>query len=648
MSAIFGLLHRDGQPVASETLDRMGHSQAAYGRDSGGVWTRGNVGIGSRLTRFTPEDAFERQPLHDVSKRLTSVACVRLDNRPELAKELGIPATETHGMADSEFILQAYIRWGKECARRLIGAFTFAVYDIKESALLLVRSPRGEHSLYYWTDSRTFAFSSAPRGLFATGLVPRTVNLRRVADFLVNLPYTTGTSFYEGVQSLQPGHALWIRPEGIEMSEYWHADRIPAIRFRRDEEYVEAFNALWTRVVGDNLRSESPVGLMLSSGLDSTAIAASACEQLAPENKRLHGFTQVAAADFRGAVRKGYYPDESPLVLELAKMYDNLDTAFVHTDGSFYLDRIGDFLEAAEVPLPGLSNWVWYSELLRQCSERGIRVVHTGSAGNITISWAGGDIVLDLIRRKKWYRAAAEARARAKRGVSTSTLHALGGSILEFMPDRVWTAAYRLRHRDNPILFDNPPWLSFSAIRPEFAGEQKVMERAREHGHTFGARRGPRRAAALMRADLTADIGRASVAMFGVELRAPADDQRIVEFCLGIPDEQCARDGTTRWLIRRAMAGRLPAQILGNTERGYQAVDWFQRLIQSKAKVIDELQQLERSPMAGHALDLPRIRKIVESLPAPADNLQEIRPLRALVEISLISGRFLRWVESGG
>lgn len=196
MSAIFGLINLDGQPVAEANLNLMSAALSAHGPDGNYVWTRGNVGLGQRLMRLTPEDCLDRQLAVDATGQHVLVADARIDNRPELREELGILPAEARELSDSQFILRAYDKWGDDCARHLIGAFAFALCDQRERRVLIARSPMGERSLFYYETPRLFAFASAPKGLFALPFVPREINRQSMADFMVVLSHKPGSSFF--------------------------------------------------------------------------------------------------------------------------------------------------------------------------------------------------------------------------------------------------------------------------------------------------------------------------------------------------------------------------------------------------------------------------------------------------------------------
>jgi asparagine synthase (glutamine-hydrolysing) len=626
----------------------MNAALAMHGPDAEGVWLEGRVGLGYRLMRFTPEDNFERQPLVAPESRLCLVSDGRIDNRPELMEELSIPASQARQMPDSAFILRAYEKWGSACPAHLIGAFAFALHDGRENSLLLARSPRGERTLFYHVSANVFAFSTAPKGLLTLPFVPREVNRERIADLLAVVQQSPEASFFSGVQRLRQGQSILVRPEGWKTVQYWSLNPKREIRFTRDADYVEAFHALFDRVIGDNLRSITPVGVMMSGGLDSTSVAALAAERLSNDGARLSAFTEVPPPGFAGLLPKGRYADETPYAIAMARRHRNLDLNLVCADGRFFLDDMDRCLSAAECPIISASNRHWWEAIIERAALQGRRVLLTGSMGNFTISWAGSGVLPGLIRSGKWKHGFREMRALARSGAASSIFRALGQGIMPILPNAMWLGVQRLRNRNRQIFHSDRQWRPYSAIRPEFARQSRVQERARENGHSVHLRPRQNTRFDLLPVRGSGEIACGYEAMFGLQTRNPANDQRIVEFCLAVPEDQYLRDGTSKWLIRRTMADRLPPEILSNPLRGLQSAGWFERYTRFAPRILEELELLDRCGMAREAIDLPRLRSLVASLrekqrDPDARHLQ----LRMLLDIGVMVGRFLRWVESG-
>jgi asparagine synthase (glutamine-hydrolysing) len=646
MSAIFGFINLDGRPADEHELARMNASLAACGEEGGG-WTRGRLALGQRPLCVNAEDRME-PPVH-TGARCVLVSDARIDNRPELAHELGIPPAEARDLPDSAFIVRAWEKWGHDCAAHLTGAFAFALCDLRDETVLIARCPMGERSLFYHRTPQRFAFASAPRGLFALPSITRQIDARSVADFLVRAPKEPGSSFFEGIETVQAGHAIVISRKGITSRRYRGLNIARQTRFARASDYVEAFNKLFDRVVADHMSSAKAVGISLSGGLDSTAVAASAARALGAGTE-LHTFTEVPPEGFNALLPPGRYADETPYIEAMRRQYGNLNVHFVRADGSFYLDHLEDFFCAAESPLRNASNWMWMKAIFQETRHHGARILLTGTSGNLTATWDGARLLPDLLRRRKWMRALREARAIGRRRPTLSTARILlGQGLFPLLPGSFRHGIQRVRASRRGGA-GAPVWLADSPINSEFAAIHRVVERAHEKAHDFqpnpaNVSIGPY---LIRQADLRANDRRGYESLFGVAQRDPMADIRVVEFCLSLPEEQYLSGGESRWLIRRAVAGRLPHEVLQNRERGLQAANWLDGMRAAHTRIKEEIESLERSPMASAAIDLGRMRNLADGLlDARADSWRAMVDYRGVLERGITVGCFLRWVERG-
>lgn len=653
MSAIFGIVHTDGRPVDSVDLEAMNYALLAHGPDGGGTWLGEHVGLGQRLMCFTPEDRFERQPLISRSGKHLLVADARIDNRPELAEELGISAHELREMPDSEIILRAYEKWGSDCPEHLIGPFAFALHDLSLGRLLLARSPKGERALFYHVTPSRVAFASAPCALFALRDVPRQIDEQALADYLVWAPDEPGSCLFKRVSRLQAGCSALIQDGRLKLRSFWSFDVNRETHFPKDADYVEAFNEIFERVVKDHLRSLTPPAIMMSGGLDSTAVAAVAAPLLEAKGQRLSSFTEVPAAEFNDAVMPLKYADETPYVKAMGAMYSNLDPTFVRSDGEFFLNDIEPFFRAAESPFRNAQNRPWWERVHRKAAQKNSRVLLTGLSGNMTVSWRGYGLLPSLLARKDWPRLFGEARALArKRGDAASIMRVLvGQAILPLFPRPWWLAFRTLRSPASIAEIWRRPWSGYSCINHDFAVRQRVLERARERDFDFlrphrDSRR--QRLLGLRTMDTMADIDRGYEKLFGVQTRDPTGDMRLLEFCLSLPEEQYMREGEARWLVRRAMRGRVPPVILGNRHRGLQAADAFVSLRSSRLRIAGELDLIESCSLVRSAIDIPRLRKLIGRIDeAKSASVSANVNYRGVLSYGLMAGRFIAWAESG-
>jgi asparagine synthase (glutamine-hydrolysing) len=648
MSAIFGIVHFNGTPVAPIDLEAMQAGLTRHGADGGALWQAGAAGLGQRLMRFTPQDTFERQPLVSDNGALVVVSDARLDNRDELlnVERLGRDEEPRHPrdsgslVPDSRLILYAFQKWGVACVHHLAGVFAFAIWDRNTRTLFAARSPIVAPTLVYAATGATFAFATMPSGLHALPFIPRMLNERALANLLVEVGGRPQDTLYRDILALPTGHRLVASREKVEVECFWRPDLTREIRLGGDEAYLAAFHALFTRVVGDHLASATPVALQMSGGLDSSAVAAVATRLLAERGERLAAFTEVPHAGFAGALPKGGYADETPFVQAIAAMHPTLDLHLLRTDGQTFLRDLDSLFAHLEAPFRNTSNRVWIEAILGEAGRRGMRVLLDGMQGNLTLSWNGAGLLRSLARSGRWGAFVQELESVAKtRGGGQALRSFVGQGILPLLPAGAWQTLDRLRQPEGR---GAQSWLKTSAINPAFA----ALHGAPAHDRlprTTDMRQ--LRWEALATQDFGAYLS-AYRAMYGVDMRSPTADVRLAEFCLALPEEQFRRNGESRSLIRRAMAGVLPPVVLNNRRRGMQAADWFDRLAGAHALVGGELARLEKSELAQRVLDLSRMRQLYERLPAgvsaPADD-----GYQAVLERGLMVGRWLTWFEAG-
>ncbi len=646
MSAIFGIVHWDGRPVDAAMLDRMDAALAAHGPDGRGLWREGPAAFGHRSAWGTPEASLERQPL---ARNAGVLVCdVRIDNRHELAQGWSL-GSDAAGLPDSAYVARALDAWHEEASAHLYGAFAFVHWDTRSRRLLLARSPFGERPLFYWSSPRTFAFATMPKGLFASGLTTRTIDEPFLADVLAQERLDPGGSYFRGVKRVPAGHVLVVTADSTRPVRVWRPERIRELRLSTDDAYVDAFLDVYSRAVRDVLRSRGRVGVMLSGGLDSSSVAAMSAPMLAARNERLAAFTEVPAAGFAGPTNRYRYADETPFVESVGRRYGNIDQTFIRSNGRFHLDHADSRFAATEAPVTWSMNASWWDVLFDAAREQGVGVLLNGAFGNFTVSYGGDAVISHMVGRGRWRAAWREARAiGAVHGAPAMRILAARG-VMPWLPDRLYAAARRIRRFGSPI---EPPSRGFAPIHPAFASQQKVIERARAKGPDDRLRQQAdgraQRAAVLARMGGTIEGVFAGLeARSGLEIRDPTADVRLAEFCLSLPENQFCRDGRRRWLIRRAMADRLPAGILDNRRRGLQVADWHAQLMRHRPRLLSELARIAESDLARRAIDLARLQHLIDALPeVDPGNPRALTDYRGVLEHGLEVGRFILWAES--
>ncbi len=646
MSALCGIFRFDRAPVARTELDPLLRALEGFGEDPG-VWApeaaEAPVALGCRPLRITPEDACHHPPIRSADGQLVLVADVRLDNREELARSLGLAGREAATLPDGAFILAAYQAWGAEAPRRLLGDFAFVLWDGRRRALFAARDGVGQRVLFYHRSPRRLALASSAPALLALPDTPRRLNQQKIADALVLLQ-DPGTTFFQDVFRLPPGHALTATAAGLTIERFWSPVPRQRIVLRSDEEYVQGFLEVFDAAVRARLRSAGEVGVLLSGGLDSTAVAGTAAGQLRSQGRRLFAYHAAPRLGFQGGAGPGVIYDESDDAAAVAALHDNVSLTVIRPDR-----RAPPFSTEAMFRWYGLpprnpSNQWWGEAIYAAARAAGVRVLLTGDKGNATISYSGLPSLPDLAVAGQWWYLWRELRALAQARRQRLWPLLKHRVLWPLLPAPIALGYRRLRGvRETPAAER-----ACSAIHPEFARQCGVEDRLRAVGKDelglSRLREVPYRVLALTAPGDAADLDNGFRGWFGIETRDPTADLRVIEFCFAIPGSQYLRGGSDRWLVRRAMRGRVPDRVLDRRTRGLQSADWPEWLPGLRSRMRASLDRMERSETARRALDLERLRALLHRWPDRLGPEHEADYLHRLLR-GITIGSFICWFE---
>ncbi len=538
------------------------------------------------------------------------VADLRIDNHAELARSLSLPLTAT----DDEVFAAAWTRWNVGILDHLVGGFAFACWEPGSRTLFLARDHVGERPLHFtrsFGPAGGFAFASMPHGLCRLPSVGSRIHVPHAAHYLAALNRRGTETFFAGVEALPPAHWIKVSPAGVEVRRYWHPIDVPAIRYKRDSDYIDDFRERFDQAVGARLPGSGDVASQLSAGLDSSSVTVTAARLLTAE-QRLVSFTAVPVPGYDGSALLGRFGDEGPMAADVAALYPNIEHVRVNAAGQ---DLVASFQRDARLsgePTFNPTNLLWINAIRDAMRSRGLNVLLQGAGGNATISLGGLIGLSELARRGQWirlFRLVRELRAGGHTSWRGGASWATG-----------WIIPSRLRRLYHPELRNFS--LRYSAVHPRLISEFQLRENALDEFY------GVETSTVSVRRSLYDyyDPGvqnTVSAVGWEIEQRDPTQDKRIFEFCFGIPIEQFLVGGQSRSVIRRAMQGRLPESTLRRTTRGLQAADWYLTVRAALPQLRAELTRVERSPLARHVIDTPRLRTLLDTFPSSSSHTSE-------------------------
>ncbi|MCA1811593.1 MAG: asparagine synthase (glutamine-hydrolyzing) [Halobacteriales archaeon] len=318
MCGIAGLLGRDDRSLVGRMCDRIAHR----GPDGSGLWSDGHVTLGHRRLAII-DRAMGQQPMADASGRLTIVYNGEVYNHLDLRVELEALGASFRTHSDTEVLLEGYRRWGAQLLERLEGMFAFALWDAERRELVLARDPWGIKPLQYAFAGRDLVFASEAKALFAHEALPPRPDLDAFREQAV-LEFLAGNrTLFEGVRQLPPSTYAVVKPgDGVVLPKLYRPFPAERAAPSSPDEAARALRDRLGQAVREQLMSEVPLGVVLSGGLDSAAVAA------------LHqGMAERPIATFTLAE-----DDEVEDVKAARKVAEHLGTE--HHEGTFGLDDL--------------------------------------------------------------------------------------------------------------------------------------------------------------------------------------------------------------------------------------------------------------------------------------------------------------------
>lgn len=560
MSGIVGIFEKDGAPADRPLLRGLTRSLSYRGPDAQEVWTGGSVGLGHAMLRTTRESLGERQPA-SLDGQFWITADARIDCRTELETALEQKGHRIRrGAPDSELILHAYAVWGEACVEHLRGDFAFGIWDARRKVLFCARDHFGIKPFYYADFRNFFLFSNTLECVRAHPGVSDELDDTAIADFLlfgVNCN-KAGTTFRD-IRRLPPAHFLTVSAAGVRVTRYWSVPIDGRIRYRHPDEYVEHFQVLLRAAVADRVRT-SPTGILLSGGLDSSSLAATAqelsAESAAPTDLRAYTVTYEALL-----------PDRDGEHARKVAEFLRIPIRCLPMDGLELFERWGD----AELSWPEPVDDPFFAGLFDQYGAiaADCRVVLEGEGIDNLMDFQIWPYARHLLENREWLRL---------------LIH--GARYL-----RARRSPWRgIRRRVKAIFVKSSKSTAFPKwFATDFARRIDIEARWRECSDirvTPAHPVAPRAHASMSLPEWCRlfELENAGVTRCPVEVRHPYLDLRIVNYVLALPPFPWAFEKT---LLREAMVGHLPENIRRRPKTPFAGSTLVEKLKRPEASWID-------------------------------------------------------------
>ena len=533
--------------LQKEVLIRMTQTLIPRGPDAEGYWLSAHAAFGHRrLVVVDPEGGCQPMIRQRGEHTFTLIYNGELYNTSEIRQVLMSRGYYFKGHSDTEAVLLSYLEWGPSCVERLNGIFAFGIWDSEEQRLFVARDRLGVKPLFYSEKRGSLVFASELKALLKHPDISPTIGKEGLAEvFLVGPARTPGTGIYEGISELKPGHVLLYSANGLEIRRYW------ALPYNVHEDNLEITTAkihdLFLDTVKRQLVSDVPIGTLLSGGLDSSAITAIAAQSLAQDGKGpLPTFSVDYIDNDKFFHANDFQPGaDGPWIERVSQVFGTR-----HTNIIFDTPELVATLKAATFArdLPGMAD-VDASLLLfsREIKKK----ITVGLSGECADEVFGG---------YPWFHRPDALNAQTFPWALhvENRLQVLSPELIDRLRPRNYLSE---RYEEALAEISNLPG-SCAATHQDsrtLTGDLQRETRIREITYLTLTRFMP---TLLDRKD------RMTMAT-GLEVRVPFCDHRLVEYAWNIPWEMKALEDREKGLLRRALTGVLPDDVLWRRKSPY-------------------------------------------------------------------------------
>jgi len=580
MCGIVGAMRTDGTDALLPAVERMSACLVHRGPDDSGAWgdPRAGVALGFRRLSIIDVSSAGHQPMLSASGRFTIVFNGEVYNYVEIRAELERDGQRFRGGSDTEVILAAFERWGVETAvKKFIGMFAIALWDADTHRLSLIRDRLGIKPLFYFHRPGLLTFGSELKALVAGPAFSRELDATALTAYLRYLYVPAPHTIFRHVKKLLPGHILTIGNVTSELPEsqpYWSLEEAYAAGRSSpldasDDEIVSRLTTLLSDAVRLRMRSDVPMGALLSGGIDSSTVVA-----LMQANATQP--TRTFAIGFPGTAH-----DEAENAARIARVLGTVHTELSVT-GDDALAVVPTLPDLFDEPFADPSQIPTY--LVSKLARRDVTVALSGDGGDEIFAGyeryvQGERIIRNLRRVPRALRSVASAGIRssnaqfwdrAYRGISRlvdrSGRHRLPGQKIRKLGNLLRQHSDEDMYRSLMSVAWQDPAAGFAHAS---AGSTRVEELLAQHTHLpLLDRMMLIDQQTYLADDLLAKVDRASMAV-SLEARVPLLDHRVVEFAWRLNHRHKVRDGQGKWALRQVLYRFVPRELTDRPKTGF-------------------------------------------------------------------------------
>jgi asparagine synthase (glutamine-hydrolysing) len=582
MSAIYGIINKDGKPVDPEMVQKMKQAMKHRAKDGGAEWTGDNSAFGFCHLIVYPNQENEKLPVE--SGDLVITANAHLHNREELVKKLGVDKKRYATTPDSYLILKAFEKWGGDCVHHLDGEYVYAIWNKESKELFISNDHIGYKSLYYYDTAERFVFCSEIKGIEAVKTTINFLDYDSMAESLFKYGQFPEATYNQQIKRLTGAKILRLGRQNLEINQYWRLTTAGKYNFCSEDQWYSCLRQLFINSIESRVNRNVPVGISLSGGLDSSSIACVLARMLERYNMPLYSFSSVSVSP-----DNKHWQSDKLYIDAITSSFSNIVPTYVSAPESGPFTNIPHaFFLDETVP-----NGFHYMDvaILNAAEPFGIKNFYAGFGGDFWISAKGKydiyRLIIDLKLRK-----ASKIIAEIAKAEKRSKWHVIKTEFI------IYTSVLNLYYQ---LINKN---FSKQVINKKISNKIRAVPRD-----------------SVLQTLNYINNGSAGMIMsmldnrnefYGMASANPFFDKNLMEFMSDVPREMLIKNGYRRNLLRGAMEGILPKEVQYRTSKSSYVLDYPERIFKSRYTISDVLQSDKLKPIIETFFRKGKLEKLYE------------------------------------
>jgi asparagine synthase (glutamine-hydrolysing) len=546
MCGIAGIVDLNLKTVSEESIRSMIHKMNHRGPDDNGVFLKDNIGLGFVRLSILDLSTAGHQPMRSADGRFVIIYNGEIFNYVELRKELEKEGFVFKTNTDTEVLLNSYIHWGKSCLDKLNGMWAFVILDTKDNELFGARDRFGIKPFYYTFNESKFLFASEIPPILNSLNTKIEPNMDSIFDYLVfNRTDQNESTFFKNIFKIKHGHYFTFKNGKLSIRKWYDLKENIKKPFSNSTQYLDLF----TNSIDLRLRSDVPIGICFSGGLDSSSILS----LIQLKNKNINTFSAI--------YKEGESGDESRFINLYKNKVDNMN--FIYPTGDTLFSDLNDLIETHAEPIPDTSPYAQYKVM--QLAKNKVTVTLDGQGADEQLGgyhYFFGLYYKELFYKLKWLKLVNEIVAYKQNHTSNLGIKSF---VYFLLPSRLRTKVQisRKGYLSQNFLDKNS---GNSKVSESLYNSRSLKEGFLDHFE-------------YKLEHLLKWEDRNSM-RFSIEARVPFLDHRLVEKTLSMQNDMFISNGTTKVILREAMKGIIPEEIRTRQDKigfGTPEAEWFRK-----------------------------------------------------------------------